>query len=577
MTQVHADFDLVIRGGTVIDGTGAEGFLGDVAVRDGLIAAVGHVAGKGAREIDAIGKLVTPGFVDIHTHYDGQVTWDQRLQPSSYHGVTTAMMGNCGVGFAPCRPGDRTLLIKLMEGVEDIPEPVLAEGLPWNWETFPEYLDSLEGRRFDMDIGAQVPHAALRVYVMGERGANRETATADDIAGMRGLTAQAIEAGAFGFSTSTSYTHRTKAGEPIPTRDAGQEELAGIAAGLGDAGSGLLEFVGYPDPAMFRAMMRASGGAMSFSLVQTVFNRESWRDSLADLEKAKAEGFDLRAQVCGRPVGIFLGLELTMNPFSLHPGYRAIEHLPLAERVARLTDPSFRAALLAEEAGTEEIFDRDSLIDFDNMFPVAEIPDYEPSQEDSIGAAARRAGLDPAVVALDHLLGRGGRGLIYVPFLNYLDRNLDAAATMLAHPLTLPGLGDGGAHVGMISDGSLTTSNLTLWTRDREKGRVALPEMIRKQTWDSARWMGLEDRGRIAVGLRADINVIDYDALTLYSPEVLHDLPGGGRRLVQRASGYVLTMVAGEITYLDGEPTGALPGRLLRNPATVRAREPADA
>ncbi|HKX79883.1 MAG TPA: amidohydrolase family protein [Novosphingobium sp.] len=577
MTQVHADFDLVIRGGTVIDGTGAEGFLGDVAVRDGLIAAVGHVAGKGAREIDAAGKLVTPGFVDIHTHYDGQVTWDKRLQPSSYHGVTTAMMGNCGVGFAPCRPGDRTLLIKLMEGVEDIPEPVLAEGLPWNWETFPEYLDSLEGRRFDMDIGAQVPHAALRVYVMGERGANRETATADDIAGMRGLTAQAIEAGAFGFSTSTSYTHRTKAGEPIPTRDAGQEELAGIAAGLGDAGSGLLEFVGYPDPAMFRAMMRASGGAMSFSLVQTVFNRESWRDSLADLEKAKAEGFDLRAQVCGRPVGIFLGLELTMNPFSLHPGYRAIEHLPLAERVARLTDPSFRAALLAEEAGTEEIFDRDSLIDFDNMFPVAEIPDYEPSQEDSIGAAARRAGLDPAVVALDHLLGRGGRGLIYVPFLNYLDRNLDAAATMLAHPLTLPGLGDGGAHVGMISDGSLTTSNLTLWTRDREKGRVALPEMIRKQTWDSARWMGLEDRGRIAAGLRADINVIDYDALTLYSPEVLHDLPGGGRRLVQRASGYVLTMVAGEITYLDGEPTGALPGRLLRNPATVRAREPADA
>ena len=575
MSRDQADHDIVIRGGTVIDGTGAAGFAADVAIRDGIIVAIGAVDGRGREEIDARGKLVTPGFVDIHTHYDGQVTWDDRLQPSSYHGVTTVLMGNCGVGFAPCRPQDRDLLVRLMEGVEDIPEAVMAQGLPWNWESFPDYLDSLEGKRFDMDVGAQLPHAALRVYVMGDRGANMEAANADDIARMRVIAAEAVRAGAFGFSTSRSFTHRTKAGDPIPTRDATEAELVGIAQGLKDAGSGLLEYVGALgdyEKGLLWAMMKASGRPLSFSLVQAAVNRDTWRQSLADLEQAKAQGHAMRAQVCGRPVGIFLGLDLTMNPFSLHPAYRAIADRPLAERVERLSDPAFRATLFAQEAGHEEIFDRQSLVDFDNMYPVAAIPDYEPLPGTSIGAIAREQGVPPQQLALDHLLAGGGNGLIYVPFLNYFDQDLEAAREMLDHPLCLPGLGDGGAHVGMISDGSLMTSNLSFWTRDRTRGpRLDLVEMIRKQTADAADWMGLADRGRVRVGLRADLNVIDYDALTLYAPEIRHDLPGGGRRLVQRADGYVATIVAGEITYRDGEPTGALPGRLLRNPASHAA------
>ena len=566
MAHSHRQFDLVVRGGTVVDGTGAEPFEADVAVVDGRIAAVGRVSGSGREEIDARGKLVTPGFVDIHTHYDGQATWDEHLVPSANHGVTTVLMGNCGVGFAPCKPEDRDLLIRLMEGVEDIPEVVLAEGLPWNWQSYPEYLDALEQRRFDMDVGAQLAHAPLRVYVMGERGANREPATPEDIARMRGLAAEAMAAGAFGFSTSQSYTHKTKAGEPTPTRDAADDELIGIALGLKDAGRGVLQYAGNPHNSQLFAMMQASGRPLSFSLAQVEVNKESWRESLADLERARDMGLDMRAQVCGRPVGIFLGLDVTMNPFSLHPAYRAMEHLPLAERVRRLSDPALRAALFGEQPGDAEVFDRESLMDYDNMFPVGDIIDYEPRMEDSIGATARRNGLRPQEVALDHLLRKGGSGLIYVPFMNYIDRNLDVAREMLVHPLTLSGLSDGGAHVGLISDVSFPTSNLTLWTRDRVRGpKVGLPEMVRMQTYDTASWMGLADRGRVAAGLRADLNVIDYDALTLYAPEVRWDLPGGGRRLVQPASGYVATTVAGEVTYREGEPTGALPGRLLRS------------
>ncbi|HKR90278.1 MAG TPA: amidohydrolase family protein [Phenylobacterium sp.] len=577
MTVSAPQFDIVIRGGVVIDGTGAAGFAADVAVKDGTIAAVGEIEGRGREEIDAAGRLVTPGFIDIHSHYDGQVTWEPRLQPSSYHGVTTVLMGNCGVGFAPCRPQDRDLLMRLMEGVEDIPQVVMSEGLPWNWESFPEYLDSLEGRRFDMDVCAQLPHAALRVYVMGERGARGEPATPDDVARMRALAAEAIGAGAFGFTTSQSITHRTKSGEPIPTRNATSEELVGIALGLKDAGGGLLEYVGALDAPAMRmlwAMMEASGRPLSFSLVQAPANRDTWRDSLADLERAKAAGHQMRAQVCGRPVGIFLGLELTMNPFSLHRAYRAIQDLPLAERVSRLSDPVFRRPLLADEPGTDEVFDRASLLDFNNMFPVAPIPDYEPRDEDSIAALARRRRVSPQEAALDHMLSDGGRGLIYVPFLNYFDRDLEAAREMLEHPLCLPGLGDGGAHVGLISDGSLTTSNLTLWTRDRVRGpKLDIAQIIRLQTSECARWIGLGDRGRVAAGLRADLNVIDYDGLTLRAPEVRNDLPGGGRRLVQRADGYVLTMVAGQVTYRHGQPTQSLPGRLVRSPAAKGFRE----
>ncbi len=558
-------YDVVIRGGAVIDGTGAAPFEADVAIKDGLIAVVGQVNGTGAQEIDARGQLVTPGFVDIHTHYDGQASWDERMQPSSWHGVTTILMGNCGVGFAPCRPGDRNLLIRLMEGVEDIPEPVMTEGLPWNWESFPEYLDALSARRFDIDVGAQLPHAALRVFVMGERGANREPATEDDIKRMRELAREAMTAGAFGFSTSRAYTHRTKVGEPTPTIDAGDDELMGVALGLKDAGAGVLQFVGNPNLPVLGEMMRESGRPLSFSMVQSAANPESWRGAMTLLETAAADGLDLRAQVCGRAVGILLGLELSMNPFSLHPTYRAMADLPLEERVKRLSDPAVREQLFAEEAGHEEVFDRATLLDFDNMFLLGDTPDYEPTADTTITARASRTNQRPEALALDQMLTNDGRGLIYAPFGNYVDRNLDAAASMLSHPLTLSGLSDGGAHVGMICDGSFPTFMLTHWTRDRTRGaKFDLPTVIRMQTSDTAAWMGLTDRGRVAVGLRADLNVIDYENLTLHAPQVVHDLPAGGRRLLQRASGYTATLVAGEITYRNGEPTGALPGRLLR-------------
>jgi N-acyl-D-aspartate/D-glutamate deacylase len=562
----QADFDLVIRGGTVVDGTGAEAFEADVAVKDGRIAQVGKAAGKGAEEIDAKGKLVTPGFVDIHTHYDGQCTWDARMQPSSWHGVTTVVMGNCGVGFAPCRPGDRDLLIELMEGVEDIPHPVLAEGLPWNWESFPEYLDALSKRRFDVDIGAQVPHAAVRVYVMGERGAKRELATADDIAAMRKIVGEAVKAGAVGVSTSRAYTHRTKAGEHTPTLEAGVDELEGLALGLKDAGAGVLEYVGDPRLPALRRMIELSGRPLSLSLAQAGSNPQGWRDVLARLEDANADGLPMRAQVCGRPAGILLGLELTMNPFSLHPTYRAMQDLPLAERVKRLSDAELRRRLFAEEPGHDEIFDRNSVVDFDNMFLLdADAPDYEPPADRTIAAIASREGRRPEEVALEHMLARSGRGIIYVPFINYVERNLDAARSMLVHPLTLSGLSDGGAHVGMICDGSFPTYMLTHWTRDRSRGeRLGLADVIRMQTSETAAWIGLSDRGRIAPGLRADLNVIDYERLTLHAPEVAADLPAGGRRLLQRATGYEATVVKGEITYRHGEATDALPGRLLR-------------
>ena len=561
-------YDLVIRGGTIFDGTGADSFEADVAISGGRIAAVGQVAGSGSTEIDARGQLVTPGFVDIHTHYDGQACWDNRMQPSSWHGVTTVLMGNCGVGFAPCRPQDRSLLIEVMEGVEDIPEPVLSMGLSWNWETFPDYLDMLAGRRFDVDIGTQIPHAAIRVYAMGERGARRELATPDDIARMRVLVGEAIAAGAFGCSTSRAYTHRTRAGEPTPTISAADDELLGLALGLRDAGRGFLQYVGSPALPVLPELIRQSGRPLSFQMAQARARPELWRDGLAVLESAHAEGLPMRAQVCGRAVGILLGLDLSMNPFSLHPGYRALADLPLPDKVARLTEPALRARLLAEAAGPGEVFDRDTLLDFSTMFPLHASFDYEPPARDSIAARAARKGVEPAALALDHLLSNDGRGILFSPFANYANFSLDASREMLAHPLTLSGLSDGGAHVGMICDGSFPTYMLTHWTRDRTRGaKLPLAEVIRMQTSDTAAWMGLHDRGRIAVGLRADLNVIDHDRLALHPPEVSHDLPAGGRRLLQRASGYTATIVAGVVTYRDGQQTGALPGRLLRSGA----------
>jgi len=564
-------FDLVLRGGTVVDGSGAAPYVADVGIRDGLIAEIGTGLAPGAEEIDAAGKLVTPGFVDIHTHYDGQATWDTRLNPSSGHGVTTVVMGNCGVGFAPCKPEDHDRLIRLMEGVEDIPFPVLTEGLPWSWESFPEYLDALEGRRFDIDLAAQLPHAALRVYVMGERGANREPATPDDIQKMAAIARAAMEAGAIGFSTSRTLNHRTSDGQPTPTLTAGEDELTGIALGMKAAGRGVLQIVSdfTPDPAaefaMFRRIVEASGRPLSFTLAQSHRAPDSWKLLLGALEAAVDAGLPMKAQVCGRPVGVLFGLELTLNPFSQHETYREIAHLPLAERASHLSDPAFRARLLGESVNARGPFAGSALRAWDNMYLMAERPDYEPTQDQTVQALAAGRGVWPDELALDHMLKDGGRGMLYHPFLNYGNGSLDPSFAMLSHRDTLPGLSDGGAHVGMICDGSFPTSMLTHWTRDRTRGpKLSIEQVISLQTRKTAEAVGLLDRGLVAEGLRADLNVIDHDALTLHAPAVAYDLPAGGRRLVQAADGYVATIVAGIVAYRDGDPTGALPGRLVR-------------
>jgi N-acyl-D-aspartate/D-glutamate deacylase len=566
------NYDLVVRGGTLADGTGAAVREADIAVKDGRIAAVGRVADSGTEEIDARGKLVTPGFVDIHTHYDGQATWDERMQPSSWHGVTTAIMGNCGVGFAPCRPDDHDRLIQLMEGVEDIPFPVLAEGLPWNWESYPDYLDALAARRFDIDIGSQLPHAPLRVFVMGERGVNREPATPEDIETMSLLAKRAVEAGAIGFSTSRTLNHRSATGEPTPTLKAGEDELAGIALAIASTGRGALQFISdFDDPdlefSMLRRLVERSGRPLSFTLTQRHGKPELYRYLLGRVSEATAAGLPMRAQVPGRAIGLLFGLELTMNPFTKHPSYGDIKDRPLAERVARLRDPEFRARLIAERATGRQSLVGDSSRRWANMYPMGEEPNYEPTDDQTIAAIAERRGVTPAEVALDHMLTDGGRGMLYLPLVNYAWGDLGATYEMLTHPNALPALSDGGAHVGMICDGSFPTTNVIHWTRDRTRGpKLALERIVKAQSRDTARAVGLLDRGIVAEGYRADLNVIDYERLKIKAPQVVYDMPAGGRRLIQRAEGYTATIVAGAVTYRDGEATAALPGRLVRGP-----------
>ena len=562
--------DLVIRGGTLFDGSGGEPFAADIAILNGVIQAIGPGLPEGTQEIDARDRIVTPGFVDVHTHYDAQVTWSNRIDPSSWNGVTTVMMGNCGVGFAPCKPDQRDKLVELMEGVEDIPEPVLAAGLPWNWESFADYLDALDGKPFDLDVATQVPHAAIRVYVMGDRGVAREDATAEDRAEMARLAADGIRAGALGFSTSRTINHRTVAGDNTPTLGAAEQELIEIAAAVGETGSGWLQVISdFDEPAEEMAMLRrlvgAAGRPMTITVLQRDKRPELWRETMADIAEANAQGAQIFGQVLTRPTGVMLGFEISLNPFMACEAWAGIKDLPHEEKLVHLRRPEFRAAMLSERQG-EHIM-RSRVLTWERIFPLGDPPDYEPSAETSIAARAAREGRTPEEVGYDLLLENDGKTILYRPLSNYAHGDLETVAEMMRHPNSLVGLGDGGAHVGVLTDASAITFMLTHWTRDRTRGdRLPLPWAVRRLSHDNARAIGLNDRGLLAVGKKADINVIDYDRLSIGAPEVLYDLPAGGKRMVQRTTGYDATIVAGEIVYRHGRATGALPGRLVRGP-----------
>jgi N-acyl-D-aspartate/D-glutamate deacylase len=572
-------FDLVIRNGTVVDGTGQPAQAADVGIVGGVIATVGTISGRGREEIDAKGHLVTPGFVDIHTHYDGQAIWDNRTAPSAWHGVTTAVMGNCGVGFAPCRPADRNKLVQLMEGVEDIPGPVMHEGLSWTWESFPDYLAALERAPRDIDLCALLPHAALRVYVMGERAIRHEKATAADIAEMRTLTRDAVRAGAFGFSTSRTISHKTLAGDFTPTLRATEDELTGIACGMQDAGAGFLEMVSdwnEPDARsefdMLRRVVERSGRTAVFSLTQRheAARSEVWKELLGYADDAIKAGLSIRPVVPPRPIGLLLGLEGSQNPFSGTPSYKAIASKPLAERVASMRDPEVRARILSEDPIAGSTFPLIRRLMYTQMFRFGNPPNYMPRREDSIATMAEQQGRTAPEVAYDVLIEDGGRNFIYAPLVNYFNFDLSASEAMLANTNSIMGLGDGGAHVGFILDAGYPTWMLTHWSR--EKQRWSVEEIIRRLTSDPASAAGLGDRGVLAVGMKADINVIDYDRVGFDRPYVKFDLPAGGRRLLQRASGYEATIVSGAVTYRRGEATAQLPGRLVRGKRSHPAR-----
>lgn len=564
-------YDLLIRNGTIVDGLGGEPYVGDVAVQDGVIKGVGVVNGETAkREIDATGLLVTPGFVDLHTHYDGQAIWSDRLTPSSAHGVTTVVMGNCGVGFAPCRHKDHDVLVDVMAGVEDIPGVVMTDGLPWTWETFPEYLDALETRQRDIDVAVYLPHSPLRVYVMGQRGADREPATAEDLAKMRALAKEAVEVGALGFASSRLTIHKTESGSPIPSYEAAREEIEEIARGVVDGGGGLLQFVpdipagGYqPVLQMVFDVAEDVRLPVTFTLVVANTGDPTWPDAITMIEKANGAGGDITAQLLPRPIGLIIGLQLSANPFVLYPSYREIAHLPLAQRVTEMRKPEVRARILADKPGHGHpiLYVAQA---WDWIFPLGDSPDYEPDPSGSIGARARARGVNPMEEAYDRLLDDDGHAMLLVATSNLENNSLDTVGKLLHRDDVVLGLGDGGAHYGMICDASYSTYFLAHWARDRASGRFTVAEAVRELTSVPARVAGLADRGRIAAGYKADLNVIDHGALRLHKPVIRYDLPAGGRRLDQTAEGYVATVVSGEVIAENGVPTAARPGKLVR-------------
>jgi N-acyl-D-amino-acid deacylase len=560
--------ELVIRGGTVVDGTGAPAVTADVAVDGGRITEVGAIDGRGTREIDAGGLVVAPGWVDIHTHYDGQVTWDPELTPSSWHGVTTVVMGNCGVGFAPVRPGGEGFLIELMEGVEDIPGTALHEGIDWAWESFPEYLDALDSTQRTIDVAAQVPHAALRAYVMGERAHERD-AEPEEIQLMSKLAEEALRAGACGVSTSRTILHSSKHGL-VPGTDAPPDELLALGDAIGRAGHGVFQLVsdhqgGAGDRAWLVELVERTGATATYALAQSGFAPDAWRDALAAAVDDQAAGRRIIPQVASRPTGMLFGLQSSLHPFFTHPTYRLLADLPLAERVARLSQPDVRAALLAEEPVTKNPIARGLMQRWGQIFPLGDPPDYEPPSAASVESVAAREGRSPQEVALDWLLEQDGKAFLFAPLASYVDHDHDAIREMITHPATTLGLSDGGAHCGLICDVSMPSYLLTHWVNGRTRGeRIGLEHAVSLQTSRTAAAYGFTDRGVIAAGKRADLNLIDLDGMALRAPEMVFDLPAGGRRLIQRADGYVATVVAGQVTFEHGEPTGERPGGLVR-------------
>ncbi len=572
--------DLVIRGGTIVDGSGRPRFAGDVGIVGDRIVAVGEVDAPGARELDAGGLIVTPGFVDIHTHYDGQATWDPELAPSSHHGVTSIAMGNCGVGFAPAAPDRHDWLIGLLEGVEDIPGTALAEGLSWDWETFPEYLDALGRRSFVLDVGAHVPHAAVRAYVMGDRGADAEAVpTAEEIAAMARIVEEGVRAGALGFTTSRTLVHRTRSGQTIGTYRAGLDEVLGVAEGLKAAGTGVIQLISdaylladetfcASELELLGELVRATGRPLSFTVQQPDLAAGRWRELLSWVAAQAAAGLPVAAQVAPRPIGLLIGHQASVNPFMFCPSFREVAGLPLDALVAALADPDRRARILAEHPHTARFLPGFDSWPWHRLFPLGDPPDYEPRPDTSVAAEAARRGVPAIEWVYDLLLADGGRTLLYCPLMNYAAGSLDDVREMLASPHAVYGLSDGGAHCGVICDASFPTTTIAHWARDREAtGRgpgLPLEHLVHGLTRRTAEQVGWLDRGLVAPGHLADLNVIDLTTLNCRAPHIVHDLPAGGRRLVQEATGYRWTVKRGTVTFADGRPTGDLPGRLVR-------------